>query len=58
MPGGYSIAVGMVAVVNGWVRKFFLWGLDIFLIFRSFLRSEVIGRSAAREATLTCHAYK
>ena len=58
MPGECSIAVGMVGVVNGWVSKFFLWGLDIFLIFRSFLRSEVISRSAAREATLICHAYK
>ena len=35
-----------------------LWGLDRFLIFPNFLISQVLSRSATREAYLIYHVYK
>ena len=48
--GGGGGGAGRSAIV--------LWGLDTFLIFPNFLGSYVLGRSAAREATLIYHVYK
>ena len=61
--GGFSASVGRGFILAGGGGRpgrsaIVLWGLDTFLIFPNFLGSYVLGRSAAREATLIYHVYK
>ena len=55
-----SAGVGKVFILGAGLGTghWTLWGLDTFLIFPNFLKSEFLSCLATREATLVCHVYK